>query len=264
MFMTDSRNAAVVIIALLFFSGCSSSWKAPVYSSSGSVDSRPAKVKSSYRAGSRYYKVQKGDTLYAIAWQTANDFENLVRWNRLKHPFVIYPGQSLLVKAPKKTATNKPKTQTTKKPLPHKTVTTSKPKPVTAKTPAAKYKSNLRWNWPVNGRVIGGFKSGDDTKKGVMLSGKIGDPVKAAESGKVVYSGSGLIGYGKLIIIKHNNKYLSAYGFNSKIFVKEGSWITKGEKIALLGQSDKGVPALHFEIRKNGSPVNPVALLPRR
>ena len=97
-----------------------------------------------------------------------------------------------------------------------------------------------------------------------MLAGNLGDPVFAAESGKVVYSGSGLIGYGKLIIIKHNNKYLSAYGYNKEILVTEGAWITKGDKIALIGQSDKGVPALHFEIRKNGTPVNPVKLLPRR
>ena len=122
----------------------------------------------------------------------------------------------------------------------------------------------MYWRWPASGKIVKGFRKGDDTRKGIVLSGKVGQSIIAAEEGKVVYSGSGLIGYGQLIIIKHNNYYLSAYGHNRKILVKEGDWVTRGKKIAEMGTNDTGVPALHFEIRKNGNPLNPVAVLPKR
>jgi lipoprotein NlpD len=265
--MAAKQKWPFIVTAGLLITSCSSSWKAPVYSNSTSLNQRAPVQTYSYVPGSRYYQVQPGDTLYGIAWQTGSNFDDLVRWNRITRPDTIYAGQKLLVKAPAYSKTVKPKshskpvtTDPVKQPSTKTKSISSKPAPASNE----KFPATLRWKWPVSGRIIEGFSYGDDTKKGVMLAGNIGDPIMAAESGKVVYSGSGLIGYGKLIIIKHNNNYLSAYGFNDRLFVKEGAWITKGEKIALMGQSDKGVPALHFEIRKNGSPVDPVKLLPRR
>lgn len=122
----------------------------------------------------------------------------------------------------------------------------------------------MRWGWPTKGVVVQGFVKGDLMRKGVKIRGRTGQRVLAAEVGKVVYAGSGLIGYGRLIIIKHNKNYLSAYGYNRKILVKEGDKVAKGERIAEMGVDDSNKPLLHFEIRRNGTPVNPVKLLPRQ
>jgi lipoprotein NlpD len=112
--------------------------------------------------------------------------------------------------------------------------------------------------------LISGFKAGDPLRKGIKIGGRSGDTIQAAEGGKVVYSGSGLIGYGQLIIVKHNENYLSAYGHNSRLLVKEGDQVTKGQKIAVMGTANTGDPLLHFEIRRDGKPVDPLRLLPRR
>jgi lipoprotein NlpD len=116
------------------------------------------------------------------------------------------------------------------------------------------------WGWPAQGKMLGTFS--EATNKGVDIAGKVGDPVTASASGKVVYSGTGLRGYGKLIIIKHNASYLSAYAHNSQILVKEGQLVTKGQKIAEVGNTDAEQPMLHFEIRKQGKPVDPLKYLP--
>lgn len=121
---------------------------------------------------------------------------------------------------------------------------------------------DIDWGWPGNGKVIAPFNEGNN--KGVDLAGKTGDPVVAAATGKVVYAGTGLRGYGNLVIIKHSTTYLSAYAYNSKILVKEGQGVTKGMKIAEVGSSDTDQPKLHFEIRKQGKPVDPVVFLPKR
>ena len=118
------------------------------------------------------------------------------------------------------------------------------------------------WAWPSTGRLIAGFS--DPVNKGLDISGRPGDPVTAAASGRVVYSGSGLRGYGKLIIVKHNNTYLSAYAHNREILVKEGQNVTRGQKIAELGDTDADRPKLHFEIRRLGKPIDPAKLLPER
>ncbi len=104
----------------------------------------------------------------------------------------------------------------------------------------------------------------DRSRQGIKIAGTFGQPIRAAEAGKVVYSGSGLIGYGRLIIIKHNKNYLSAYGHNRKIFVDEGAQVARGERIGEMGKTGDGQPILHFEIRRNGEPVNPLRLLPRQ
>jgi lipoprotein NlpD len=116
------------------------------------------------------------------------------------------------------------------------------------------------WGWPVRGKMLGGFS--ESTNKGIDISAKTGDPVSATASGKVVYSGSGLRGYGKLIVIKHNATYFSAYAHNNEILVKEGQLVVKGQKIAEVGSTDAEQPMLHFEIRKQGKPVDPLKYLP--
>ena len=121
----------------------------------------------------------------------------------------------------------------------------------------------LQWRWPTDGTLVETFSPSDPSRKGVKISGKRNQSVVAAESGDIVYSGSGLVGYGELIIIKHNNDYLSAYGHNNKRLVKEGQRVARGDAIAEMGVAG-GRPLLHFEIRRQGKPVDPVALLPRR
>lgn len=136
----------------------------------------------------------------------------------------------------------------------------SKPSQEKVAVPAAA--DSLDWAWPSNGKVLAGFN--EASNKGVDIAGKPGDPVQAAAAGKVVYAGAGLRGYGNLVIIKHDSTYLSAYAHNSKILVKEGQGVAKGMKIAEVGSSDADQPKLHFEIRKQGKPVDPLTFLPRR
>lgn len=122
----------------------------------------------------------------------------------------------------------------------------------------------VSWRWPVDGKVVGTFVSGDPTKQGLDIAGRAGDAVRAAAAGEVVYSGNGLIGYGELVIVKHNANYLSAYGHNRKRLVKEGDKVTAGQEIAEMGSSSATRDELHFEIRKNGKPVDPMGFLPTR
>ena len=124
--------------------------------------------------------------------------------------------------------------------------------------------SGIAWRWPNGGKVIGGYVAGDQTKQGVDIAGSAGDPVQAAADGEVVYSGNGLLGYGELIIVKHNAKFLSAYGHNRKRLVSEGDKVHAGQQIAEMGSSSASRDELHFEIRKDGKPVNPLDFLPPR
>ena len=122
----------------------------------------------------------------------------------------------------------------------------------------------VAWRWPADGKVVGTYVSGDQTKQGLDIAGSAGDPVRAAADGEVVYSGNGLIGYGELIIVKHNANFLSAYGHNRKRQVKEGERVKAGQEIAEMGATSASRDELHFEIRKNGKPVNPLEYLPAR
>jgi lipoprotein NlpD len=129
---------------------------------------------------------------------------------------------------------------------------------------AARTTGQLGWQWPLQGRVVQRFRSGDRIRRGIRIAGSPGDRVTAAAAGTVVYSGSGLVGYGNLIILQHNHSYLSAYGFNRKLLVREGDRVARGEQVAELGQGPSGQYLLHFEIRHKGSAVDPLVLLPSR
>jgi len=269
-----------LLLLSIFISGCNSlPFRAPVENlsthSTSSSSHLSSKKSQSYRVSSGFYRVKKGDTLYAIAWAENFDFKTLANWNNIDSPYRIYPNQVLRLKPyPKKVVKTSSKTlkkskkQPTKYKKVNKTVVTKK-KAIkkTAKTTSQKKvlsDRKLKWAWPVSGKVLSKYSTRSETNKGIDIGGKLGKAIVAAEAGNVVYSGSGLIGYGKLIIIKHNNTYLSAYGHNSRLLVKEGQSIKKGQKIALMGNSNSGKAILHFEIRKQGKPVNPLSLLPRR
>ena len=130
--------------------------------------------------------------------------------------------------------------------------------------PSVSATGEIAWRWPAAGPVVVTYVAGDQTRQGIDIAGKAGDPVRAAADGTVVYSGNGLIGYGELIIVKHSPAFLSAYGHNRKRLVKEGDRVTAGQEIAEMGSSSANRDSLHFEIRKNGKPANPTDYLPRR
>jgi lipoprotein NlpD len=264
--MVSSNIISVIVVSLFMLSACTSSWKAPVSSYSTATPSKPTVTKG--LINSSFYKVESGDTLYSISWRSGKDYKTLAKWNGLRSPYTIYKDQVLRLIPPAKKTHSAAKTAKPTNVVKAKKKSSSKPKissskPVKSSMPSTeKYKTSLKWRWPTKGKIIKSFKAGDDSRKGIVVSGKAGQPIIAAESGKVVYSGSGLIGYGQLIIIKHNDNYLSAYGYNRKLLVSEGDWITKGKQIATMGTFNQSVPSLHFEIRKNGNPVNPIRVLP--
>ena len=254
--------------------GCTASWQAPVEARGKSAVPRIARAPISGEA----YRVQRGDTLYAIAWQSGVDYRLVAAWNGIRPPYRIYPGQTLRLVPPAaaRTPPAPPSARPKPRPVPKKPVSTPPtptPTPTSTSTPPPSAPSppsrpapkleQLAWRWPAQGRVVAAFKPDDPLRNGIKIAGRSGDPIRAAEAGRVVYSGSGLIGYGRLIIVKHNDNYLSAYGHNREILVKEGDQVTKGQKIAEMGAANNGEPLLHFEIRRDGKPVDPQRLLPR-
>ncbi len=202
------------------------------------------------------YTVRSGDTLYGIAWHFGIDHRKLARWNQLGSGDVIYPGQRLKLKASAAARAAKS--------------ATAPAKPSASAKPAAKTRESRAglpppdWRWPASGQVIAGFGNRASVGKGIDIGGALGNPVNAAASGRVVYAGSGLVGYGQLIIVKHNEKYLSAYAHNASLLVKQGDAITRGQRIAEMGVGPGRKPMLHFEIRVDGEAVDPIRFLPKR
>jgi lipoprotein NlpD len=195
--------------------------------------------------------VRSGETLFTIAWRYGKDPAAVARWNRLGDGSLIHPGQAIRLTPPPGGTTSRSTTSSTTKSPPK-----SLP-PVPTQPPPP-------WSWPTTGTVTVNFGGKPGTGTGILIDGKAGQPVRAAASGSVVYAGSGLIGYGQLIILKHNDTYLSAYGYNASLLVKEGERINKGQRIATMGEGPERKARLHFEIRRNGKPVNPRQFLPAR
>ncbi|MDH5446788.1 MAG: peptidoglycan DD-metalloendopeptidase family protein [Gammaproteobacteria bacterium] len=204
--------------------------------------------------------VKAGETLYSIAFQYRQDYRQLARWNNIDNHYTIYPQQRLRVKRPTRIRTRYTKKDTnvnnSKHPANHSTVY----KPEVKTRPGSQV---LSWEWPTKGPILSRFSASDPGQKGIDIGGRRGVPIYAAEAGYVVYSGSGLRGYGKLIIIKHNETFLSAYAHNNRLRVKEGEKVKKGERIADMGDTGTDKVKLHFEIRRNGTPENPFKFLPK-
>lgn len=238
-----------------------------------------------------YYTVKPGDTLIRIGLDTGQSWKDIARWNNLDNPNLIEVGQVLRVLAPgavvaaaseSSGVVTRPVTSSTVAPAPvavppkpaasgaaptsapvASAASAPAPAPATATAPVAGGADDgLGFIWPASGQVLAGFD--EARNKGLDIGGKAGDPVLAAADGRVVYSGAGLRGYGNLIILKHNNTYLTAYAHNQTLLVKEDQNVRKGQKIAEMGSTDADRVKLHFEIRRQGKPVDPSRFLPSR
>ena len=228
--------------------------------------------------------VRKGDTLYRIATTHGVSPLDLAMWNRIPPPYTIYPGRRLrltapdarradpprrndpppVAGAPAKPPATRPPAGTSPAGTPPATTppVATTPKPPTPPPPTAN--AAFDWRWPADGAIVGRFAAGDPTRQGVDIAGKSGAPVRAAADGVVVYSGAGLVGYGELIIVKHDEQWLSAYGHNRARLVNEGQRVKAGDQIAEMGRSGASRDMLHFEIRYNGKPQDPLPALPKR
>jgi len=220
---------------------------------------------------SGYYTVKPGDTLIRIGLDTGQNWRDIVRWNNIENPNLIEVGQVLRVTPPgvfapsDSVAVARPVTQPSANPA-SSTTTQAASAPRSAASPppvaAPAGEDEVAWIWPTNGALLAGF---DEVKnKGLDIGGKAGDPIVASGDGRVVYAGAGLRGYGNLIILKHNNTFLTAYAHNQTLLVKEDQTVRKGQKIAEMGNSDADRVKLHFEIRRQGKPVDPAQYLPAR
>jgi lipoprotein NlpD len=299
--MTSSHSKFIFIAILsALLNGCAerSANYAPVITNYPEINS-PEITKDE----TQYHQVKKGDTLYALSLIYDLDYRQLAQWNQIAPPYTIEIGQKIRLsdsnlgnkpthdktgtitgikqKIVVATATNRISSQ--KRPpillnnnpdLTYKLSSKTQPlKNIAEKNGSSLQKKSiisidngnilmLNFQWPIKGKVLKSFSQTDN--KGIDIAAEMGQDVSAAETGKVVYSGQGLIGYGNLLIIKHNDLYLSAYANNSQLLVTEGRTVEKGEVIAKVGQAGSNKTSLHFEIRKNGKPVNPLNFLPEK
>jgi len=278
----SQHKISIIVIYLLILTACGHHQPAPIEEHSASG------IKREMSEDGHYY-VRTGDTLYAIAFNFNVDPSELARWNGVSSPYVIYPGQKIQLTAPRsESRTSEVKISTVKTPgqattravtSPNQSATQKTAPVKPASTPVASASNTIdtsrktassisadpqNWKWPTNGRVVRSYVAGDPARNGLDIAGKEGQPITATAAGQVVYSGNGLIGYGELIIIKHSEKMLSAYAHNKVRLVKEGEQISGGHKIAEMGRNPSGDQLLHFEIRVNGKPVNPLAYLPKK
>jgi len=300
---TYTVRLLTVAMILILLAGCraSGNGRAPIEDRNNAA--RPAQVsdKKPFQrqqdSDTRFHVVQKGDTLYSIAFDNGLDYREVAEQNNIEDPSSIQIGQLIKLQPSQDLVVERP--QVDSKPLPANpaALIVRKDQPKVAKLPYSaqavaqieKMQQNpaaqpvlatvvsapvtkpvqdvytgtdegLEWGMPTKGKVIGEF-SESANRKGVDIAGTKGQPVLASAAGKVVYSGSGLRGYGKLVIIKHNKTFLSAYAHNEQILVKEGQSVTRGQKIAEMGNTDADQVKLHFEIRKFGKPVDPAKFL---
>lgn len=217
------------------------------------------------RWNTQLYRVNKSETLYAIAWRYGLDYRELARWNNIDAPYTIYPGQELILIDPERLPAHR---RPAVEPSPPRRSSGSHAQVARTSQPAPAPPEELpppkAFQWPADGKVIATFKGSKSISQGIDIMGRAGQAVVAAAGGKVVYSGNGLNGYGNLVIVKHNDTFLSAYAHNSKLLVNEGDMVESGQQIAEIGMLDPSTPALHFEIRKQGKPVDPLKYLPKR
>lgn len=260
--------AAGIVIAMLL-GGCTSSPSGNVQ-----VVDRNAVA----RTTTGHYVVRRGDSLYSIAFRYGWDWRELADLNGISAPYTIRPGQKIRFGQAQpsgtRTVERKPAPASSRTPSPtavaaapaNPSARTEKPAvaPAAAAAPAPAASSPSGWAWPANGPLVGRFSSNGSLNKGIDIGGQLGQPVSAASDGAVVYAGNGLRGYGELIIIKHSDLYVSAYGHNRKLLVREGQQVKAGQTIAEMGSTGTDQVKLHFEIRQQGKPVDPLRYLPSR
>lgn len=277
-------------VAMLVAAGCASrsGGNAPVEDRGtglsrqlpGALDSGDAKQLPGFENAGKpgYYSVKPGDTMIRIGLENGQNWRDIVRWNNLENPNLIEVGQVLRVVPPaseNSLAVTRPVSPGAATAAASAALGPARPAsapaiagaapaliPAQVPVPASNGDEDVAWIWPVHGALIAGF---DEAKnKGLDIAGKAGDAVMASADGRVVYAGAGLRGYGNLIILKHNNTFLTAYAHNQKLFVKEDQTVRRGQKIAEMGSSDADRVKLHFEIRRQGKPVDPAKYLPGR
>lgn len=279
MVLVSARTGLLILAAALLLAACAP-WQP------AAERSRPPEPRAEKRvieSPPTFYRVRRGDTLYSITFRYGLDWRKVAQWNDIEAPYTIRPGQELRMSAPPappprpvavhKTAESGPSGDRTqaasgaapparpKKPAAEEAASRSAAAPTASTT--TRTVGGVVWQWPTGGRLARRFDPAD-TRKGIGVAGKQGQDVFAAAGGQVVYSGTALIGYGELIIIKHSDKLLSAYGHNRRRLVAEGDRVQRGQKIAEMGRDDHRDEMLHFEIRRNGEPVNPLDYLPKR
>ncbi len=283
----------VLLFALLaIIAGCSSRY-APAPVSTLELRENYYQQRNRGSLSGSTYQVQRGDTLYAIAFRAGKDVRELAAINSIVSPYTIYPGQTLRLtgSAPGRTAPSTVAKPTTARPSQSESTNKNNSSPVKSNSSAKAVKpvapqnqkgyvqvqteknkkdtnrtlnrNLVQWQWPVKGKIISAFSNQQHGNKGIDIAGREGDKVVAAASGQVVYAGNALRGYGNLIIIKHNDDYLSAYAHNRKLLVKEKQMVTAGQQIAELGSTEATDARLHFEIRFRGSSVDPLKYLPK-
>jgi lipoprotein NlpD len=221
-----------------------------------------------------YYTVKPGDTLIRIGLDNGQNWRDIARWNGIENANLIEVGQTLRVVPPgtdAAVASSRPVAlaKADARPLtaPPAAGASGVPAPLAASAPSAAVAGregddDVNWMWPSAGAIAGNFEEG--RSKGLAILGKAGDPVYAAADGRVVYAGSGLRGYGNLVIVKHNATYLTAYAHNQTLLVKEDQAVRRGQKIAEMGASDAERVQLHFEVRRQGKPIDPMRVMPQR
>ena len=290
------RPALPCLLSMALMAGCAtvSLNEAPIVDRSRTPPPAPAPVAAppvARQAPDGVYVVQRGDTLYSIALAFQQDFRDVARWNNLDDPTRLQVGQSLRVAPPPGEAASgvavaapvtgtrgpegRPLDGTSIAAAPSSSGASPRAPEAAPATPAVgaaaptlvppdvtPASSPFGWAWPAGGAVIESFDA--SRTKGIGIAGKEGDPVNAAADGTVVYSGATLRGYGNLVIVKHDDEFISAYAHNRQILVKQGQAVKRGQRIAELGKTDTDKPKLHFEIRRGGKPVDPQLYLPRR
>lgn len=269
-----ARFIGVLAFVCLLLSGCS--YEVLHYSAKNTrtYASNDASVSSIPVSG--IHRVESGETLFSIAFRYGLDYRELAQANRIDSPYVIYPKQKIRLdaitppapKVVKKAIAPIPIPAPVVKEVPVKVVV---PKPAVAIKAVKKppendtkdQKMSSGWSWPVDGTVTRGFSNAGVSSKGIDIKAAQGELVKAAADGTVVYAGSGLIGYGNLVIVKHDDVYLSAYAYNERILVKEKQNVKAGDSLAVIGGKGEERPLLHFEVRRDGQPIDPLDVLPK-
>jgi lipoprotein NlpD len=267
----STRWLAWSAFCCLFLSGCSYELLHYSAKSNRTYASNNASVSSIPASG--IHRVQSGETLFSIAFRYGLDYRELAKSNRIDAPYIIYPKQKIRLNNVVKATSNVAENSSPSTPLivkNTKATTTKTVAPTVKKTTSVLPKSDVKdekmsseWHWPVDGEVKRGFSNAGVSSKGIDIKAGQGALVKAAADGTVVYAGSGLIGYGNLVIVKHNDVYLSAYAYNERILVKEKQNVRAGDSLAVIGGKGDDRPLLHFEVRRDGQPIDPLDVLPK-